>query len=80
MIWRTQLPWKKKIGVMLMFSGGFLEMAFGIMRSISIMTVSIGPSPSFKHDYNEGAPAKPNCVPMLSNDLTLANPHHPILS
>lgn len=40
MIWRTQLPWKKKLGVMLMFSGGFLEMAFGIMRAISIMTVS----------------------------------------
>lgn len=40
MIWKTQLPWKKKLSIMFMFSGGFIEMAFGIMRAVSIMTVS----------------------------------------
>lgn len=40
MIWKAQLPWKKKLSIMFMFSGGFLEMAFGMLRCISILTVS----------------------------------------
>ncbi|KAI1101463.1 hypothetical protein F4804DRAFT_347672 [Jackrogersella minutella] len=39
MIWNSHLPWRKKFVLMIMFSGGFLEMAFGIMRCVSILTL-----------------------------------------
>ena len=38
-VWQANLPWKKKAVLLLMFSGGFLEMAFGILRCVSILTV-----------------------------------------
>lgn len=34
------MPWRKKIVIIVMFSGAFLEMAFGILRAVSILTVS----------------------------------------
>ncbi|KAI1491827.1 hypothetical protein F5X96DRAFT_629647 [Biscogniauxia mediterranea] len=37
-IWESHLPLRKKFGVLLMFSGGVLEMAFGILRCVSILT------------------------------------------
>ncbi|KAI1849127.1 hypothetical protein JX266_005088 [Neoarthrinium moseri] len=39
MIWRSGLPLKKKIAVLTLFSGAFVEMAFGILRCVSILTV-----------------------------------------
>lgn len=33
------MPWTKKISLLIMFSGGFLEMAFGILRCVSVLTV-----------------------------------------
>ncbi|KAK1579306.1 uncharacterized protein LY79DRAFT_564522 [Colletotrichum navitas] len=39
MVWKSHLPWRKKLALTLMFSGGFLEMAFGILRCVSILTV-----------------------------------------
>ncbi|ROW00012.1 hypothetical protein VPNG_08351 [Cytospora leucostoma] len=39
MVWRSHLPWRKKITLILMFSGGLLETAFGILRCVSILTV-----------------------------------------
>ncbi|KAK1998000.1 hypothetical protein LX36DRAFT_49325 [Colletotrichum falcatum] len=39
MVWKSHLPWRKKLTLMIMFSGGFLEMAFGILRCVSILTV-----------------------------------------
>ncbi|WQF89917.1 hypothetical protein CDEST_14931 [Colletotrichum destructivum] len=39
MVWKSHLPWRKKATLMIMFSGGFLEMAFGILRCVSILTV-----------------------------------------
>jgi hypothetical protein len=41
MVWRARMPWRKKIIIMVMFSGAFLEMAFGILRAVSILTVGI---------------------------------------
>ncbi|KAM0427894.1 hypothetical protein ACHAPT_007353 [Fusarium lateritium] len=38
MVWRARMPWRKKLVIMVMFSGGFLEMAFGILRAVSILT------------------------------------------
>ncbi|KAJ0149024.1 hypothetical protein CTA2_603, partial [Colletotrichum tanaceti] len=35
MIWKSHLPWRKKATLIIMFSGGFLEMAFGILRCVS---------------------------------------------
>lgn len=40
MVWKSHLPKAKKITLLIMFSGGLLEMAFGILRCISILTVS----------------------------------------
>jgi len=40
MVWKSNLPLRKKLAVLLMFSGGFLEMAFGILRCVTILTVS----------------------------------------
>lgn len=41
MVWSTSLPWKKKVSLLIMFSGAFLEMAFGILRAVSVLTVCI---------------------------------------
>ncbi|KAL1848902.1 hypothetical protein Daus18300_013461 [Diaporthe australafricana] len=38
-IWKSHLPKAKKITLVIMFSGGLLEMAFGILRCVSILTV-----------------------------------------
>ncbi|KAK7427619.1 hypothetical protein QQZ08_005894 [Neonectria magnoliae] len=38
MVWKARMPWRKKLVIMVMFSGGFLEMAFGILRAVSILT------------------------------------------
>ncbi|KAK7750178.1 hypothetical protein SLS62_007929 [Diatrype stigma] len=38
-IWGSQLPTRKKVVLILMFSGAFLEMTFGILRCVSILTV-----------------------------------------
>ncbi|OLN96859.1 hypothetical protein CCHL11_02418 [Colletotrichum chlorophyti] len=38
MVWKSHLAWRKKATLMIMFSGGFLEMAFGILRCVSILT------------------------------------------
>lgn len=45
MVWKSHLPKTKKITLLIMFSGGLLEMAFGILRCVSILTVC--PSPHF---------------------------------
>ncbi|KAI0594063.1 hypothetical protein F4775DRAFT_575117 [Biscogniauxia sp. FL1348] len=37
-IWESHLPLRKKLAVLLMFSGGVLEMVFGILRCVSILT------------------------------------------
>ncbi|KAI2776516.1 hypothetical protein F4815DRAFT_341119 [Daldinia loculata] len=37
-VWKSHLPWRKKLILLIMFSGGFLEMAFGILRCVSILT------------------------------------------
>ncbi|KAI0891089.1 hypothetical protein F4806DRAFT_337927 [Annulohypoxylon nitens] len=39
MVWIANLPWRKKLVLLIMFSGGFLEMAFGILRCVSILTL-----------------------------------------
>lgn len=39
MVWKSHLPKAKKITLLIMFSGGLLEMAFGILRCVSILTV-----------------------------------------
>ncbi|KAI0175524.1 hypothetical protein GGR52DRAFT_316249 [Hypoxylon sp. FL1284] len=38
-VWKSHLPWRKKFVLLIMFSGGFLEMAFGILRCVSILTL-----------------------------------------
>ncbi|KAL0471334.1 hypothetical protein QR685DRAFT_551955 [Neurospora intermedia] len=38
MLWKSNLPWSQKLVLFIMFSGGFLEMTFGIMRCVSILT------------------------------------------
>ncbi|KAF5025726.1 hypothetical protein F66182_2193 [Fusarium sp. NRRL 66182] len=38
MIWKARMPWRKKIVIVVMFSGAFLEMVFGILRAVSILT------------------------------------------
>ncbi|OTA97872.1 hypothetical protein M434DRAFT_64830 [Hypoxylon sp. CO27-5] len=38
-VWNSHLPWRKKLVLLVMFSGGFLEMAFGIVRCVSILTL-----------------------------------------
>ncbi|KAK3324783.1 hypothetical protein B0T19DRAFT_465018 [Cercophora scortea] len=39
MVWKSNLPTRKKIVLFVMFGGGFLEMAFGILRCVSILTL-----------------------------------------
>ncbi|KAI1802410.1 hypothetical protein F4811DRAFT_573079 [Daldinia bambusicola] len=39
LVWKSHLPWKKKFVLLFMFSGGFLTMAFGILRCVSILTI-----------------------------------------
>ncbi|KAJ4367256.1 hypothetical protein N0V85_009139 [Neurospora sp. IMI 360204] len=39
MVWKSNLTWRKKCFLLLMFSGGFVEMAFGILRCVSILTL-----------------------------------------
>jgi hypothetical protein len=41
MVFKAQLPKAKKVTLLVMFSGGLLEMAFGIVRCVSILTVSV---------------------------------------
>lgn len=43
MVWKSHLPKAKKITLLIMFSGGLLEMAFGILRCVSILTVCLFP-------------------------------------
>ncbi|KAI8958588.1 hypothetical protein F5Y11DRAFT_351403 [Daldinia sp. FL1419] len=38
-VWKSRLPWRKKLILLVMFGGGFLEMAFGILRCVSILTL-----------------------------------------
>ncbi|KAI1773934.1 hypothetical protein F4818DRAFT_442689 [Hypoxylon cercidicola] len=38
-VWKSHLPWRKKLVLLVMFSGGLLEMAFGILRCVSILTL-----------------------------------------
>ena len=40
MIWVANMHWKRKISLMIMFGGGFLELVFGILRCVSVLTVS----------------------------------------
>jgi len=40
MIWKSKLPLKKKLMIILMFSGAILEMVFGILRAVAILKVS----------------------------------------
>ncbi|KAK7940774.1 uncharacterized protein PG986_013161 [Apiospora aurea] len=37
MIWKSKLPLKKKLMIILMFSGAILEMIFGILRAVAIL-------------------------------------------
>ncbi|KAK7924207.1 hypothetical protein PG985_006261 [Apiospora marii] len=37
MIWKSKLPLKKKLMIILMFSGAILEMVFGILRAVAIL-------------------------------------------
>ncbi|SPN99271.1 related to integral membrane protein PTH11 [Cephalotrichum gorgonifer] len=39
MIYKANLPLGKNLSLLVMFSGGLLEMAFGILRAVSILTV-----------------------------------------
>ncbi|KAK3352509.1 hypothetical protein B0T25DRAFT_186916 [Lasiosphaeria hispida] len=39
MVWKSSLPPRKKLVLLVMFSGGLLEMAFGILRCTSILTL-----------------------------------------
>ncbi|KAK0617798.1 hypothetical protein B0T17DRAFT_496331 [Bombardia bombarda] len=39
MVWKSNLPPRKKIVLLIMFSGGLLEMTFGILRATSILTL-----------------------------------------
>lgn len=39
MIYKAKMPWRKKISLIIMFSGAFLEMAFGIARAASVLIV-----------------------------------------
>ncbi|KAL1961758.1 hypothetical protein VTN77DRAFT_1084 [Rasamsonia byssochlamydoides] len=39
MIYQSRLPLKKKISLLVIFSGGFLVMIFGILRCVSLLTV-----------------------------------------
>jgi hypothetical protein len=43
MVWKSRLPKAKKITLLIMFSGGLLEMTFGILRCVSILTVCVNP-------------------------------------
>lgn len=43
LVWNSRLPKAKKITLIVMFSGGLLEMAFGILRCVSILTVGSAP-------------------------------------
>lgn len=45
MVWKASLPWKKKASLLIMFSGAFLEMAFGILRAVSVLTVYLLKNP-----------------------------------
>lgn len=39
MVWKSRLPTKKKLAIIFMFSGAFLEMTFGILRAVAILQV-----------------------------------------
>ncbi|KAK0645455.1 hypothetical protein B0T16DRAFT_314222, partial [Cercophora newfieldiana] len=39
MVWKSNLPFRKKLVLLIMFSGGLLEMTFGILRATSILTL-----------------------------------------
>ncbi|XXG93815.1 hypothetical protein Hte_000064 [Hypoxylon texense] len=38
-VWKSHLPWRRKAVLLVMFSGGVLEMSFGILRCVSILTL-----------------------------------------
>lgn len=42
MIWKSQLHWRSKLSIIILFSGGLIEMIFGVLRCVSILTVSKG--------------------------------------
>lgn len=39
MVWKSHLHWRKKVTLTMMFSGGFLQIAFGALRCASILLV-----------------------------------------
>lgn len=43
MIWTSQLHWRSKLSIIVLFSGGFIEMIFGVLRAVSILTVRTCP-------------------------------------
>ena len=45
MVWKSNLPWRQKFVLFIMFSGGLLEMTFGILRCTSILTVCLASTP-----------------------------------
>ncbi|KAI1759234.1 hypothetical protein GGR53DRAFT_166490 [Hypoxylon sp. FL1150] len=38
-VYQSHLPWRKKVALLVMFSGGLLEMVFGILRCVSILVL-----------------------------------------
>lgn len=60
MVWKSHLHWRKKVTLIMMFSGAFLEMAFGVLRCVTILTVrSIQP-----RDFTVSPPLQ---IPRLTN-------------
>ncbi|PQE24973.1 integral membrane pth11 protein [Rutstroemia sp. NJR-2017a BVV2] len=54
LIFKSQLPTRKKITVLVLFSGGFLVMAFGILRCVSLLTVgAVNPAVSGEWSVRE---------------------------
>ncbi|KAK0651470.1 hypothetical protein B0T16DRAFT_453931 [Cercophora newfieldiana] len=38
-VWMSKLPYRKRLVLFIMFGGGFLEMAFGILRCVAVLTL-----------------------------------------
>lgn len=51
MLWAAQLPKAKRIGLIVLFSGGIVIMIAGILRCTSILKVCL--CSSFSHSRNE---------------------------
>lgn len=62
MIYRSRLPTRKKVSLLILFSGGFLVIAFGVLRCVSLLTVSF-PSTS------------PQLSPMTTLQLSTSVPY-----